>query len=397
MPRRVGAQHPVSNIEVIICLVLLFMAVPDFCRKLGRPALVFSAFVLFGMLLGPAVNEEVRTMLGQAGQVGFLLLLFEVGLEIELPRWRELVRPLRFAAAWALLQYPLAFGLGVLAGLDWTQSFVAAAALTACSVGMAHPAWKSYPGLAAAPKQFTLHVMVALEVMAIVVLAVETAVLNNGWSWLVLVKLVGIMVTIFLIARFATHLKTLFQTILERTTHWRIHFLVLLVLAVCAIGQRLGLDATKTAFFLGLAMSRARHDGLPLEEYIAPISHRFLIPVFFVALGLQIEWRFLVDWVAVLAVGTAGLLLGVREILHRRWLKSGGDHHAFLLLCPNLTIVALAAQAMVDHGADAKATAWLVLAGLFMTIPSLLVLPADKPAAPNQPAALAGGGLAPAE
>ncbi len=56
-----------SIIEVIVCLVLLFMAVPDRCRKLGRPALVFSAFVLFGILLGPAVNNEVRTMLQQAG------------------------------------------------------------------------------------------------------------------------------------------------------------------------------------------------------------------------------------------------------------------------------------------------------------------------------------------
>jgi Kef-type K+ transport system membrane component KefB len=368
----------VSNIEVIICLVLLFMAVPDLCRKLGRPALVFSAFVLFGVLLGPVVNDSVRTMLHQAGQVGFLLLLFEVGLEIELPPLREFARPLRFAALWALLQYPLAFALAHFAGLDFLQSLVAAAALTACSVGMAHPAWKDYPRLAADAKQFTLQVMVALEVMAIVVLAVETTALKSGWSWLVLLKLAGIVVTIFLIARFAAHLTTLFQTILERTTHWRIHWLVLLVLAVCALGERLGLDATKTAFFLGLAMSRARHDGLPLEEYIAPISHRFLIPVFFVALGLQIEWRFFVDWIALLAVGTAGLLLGAREILHRRWLKTGGDHHAFLLLCPNLTIVALAAKAMMTSGADAKFTAWLVLTGLFMTIPSLMLLPAGN-------------------
>ena len=367
-----------SNIEVIICLLLLFMAVPDVCKKLGRPALVFSAFVLFGILLAPLTNAPVATMLQQAGQVGFLLLLFEVGLEIDLPPMREFARPLRRAATWAVLQYPVAFALAFFAGLDWLQALVAAAALTACSVGMVHPAWKSYPGLAAAPKQFLLLVMVALEVMAIIVLAVETTALRSGWSWIVLLKLAGIAVTVFLIARFAAHLTNLFQTILERTTHWRIHWVVLLVLAICALGERLGLDAAKTAFFLGLAMSRAKHDGLPLEEYIAPISHRFLIPIFFVALGLQIEWRLLLDWTALVAAGSAGVLLGVREILHRRWLKTGGDHRAFLLLCPNLTIVALAAKAMIDHGTDAKLTAWLVLTGLFMTIPSLLMLPSGS-------------------
>jgi Kef-type K+ transport system membrane component KefB len=277
----------------------------------------------------------------------------------------------------------LAFALAFFAGLDWLQSLVAAAALTACSVGMAHPAWKGYPGLAPEPKQFLLHVMVSLEVMAIVVLAVETSLLKTGWSWIVLLKLAGISVTVFLITRFAAHLTNLFQFILQRTTHWRIHWLVLLVLVVCGLSERLGLDAAKAAFFLGLAMSRATHDGLPLEEYIAPVSHRFLIPVFFVALGLQIEWQFLFDRIAVIAMGASGLLLGVREILHRRWLSTGGDRRSFLLLCPNLTMVALAAKAMVDHGTDAKLTAWLVLTGLFMTVPSLLMLPSGTGTLPG--------------
>ena len=364
-----------SNIEIIICLVLLFMAVPDLCQKIGRPALAFSAFVLFGVMLNPLVNDSVRTMLRQAGEVGFLLLLFEVGLEIDLPRFRKFVRPLRFAACWALIQYPVVFMLGFLVGLDWMQCLLAAAALTACSVGMAHPAWKSYPGMSADARIFILHVMVALEMMAIVVLALETTALGHGLSWLILLKLAGIGVTIFLIARFASHLRNLFQTILDRTTHWRIHFLVLLVLLVCAAGQRLGLDAAKTAFFLGLALSGARHSGVSLEDHMAPISHRFLIPLFFVTLGLQIEWRLLVGLVVPFAVGAAALLLGAREVLHRRWLKTGGDHRAFLLFCPNLTMVALAAKAMLDHGAEAKLTAWLVLTGLFMTIPSLLLLP----------------------
>jgi len=364
-----------NNIEVIICLVLLFMAVPDVCRKIGRPALAFSAFVVFGVLLGPMVSGGVQSMLQQAGQVGFLLLLFEVGLEIDLPKLRQLLAPLRFAVLWSVLQYPIVFGLTFLVGLGWVESLIAAAALTACSVGMAHPAWKSYPNLDDKPRKFTLRVMVTLETVAIVLLAVETTALGNGLSWLILGKLAGIVVTVFLIARYSAHLTKLFQTVLERTTHWRVHLLVLLVLAICALGQRLGLDAAKTAFFLGLFMSRARHNGLRLEEYMAPISHRFLIPVFFVALGLEIEWRMFLDSVVLLAVITAAVLLGAREVLHRRWLRTGGDQRAFLLLCPNLTIVALAARAMLDHGSEPRYTAWLVLTGLFMTIPAILLLP----------------------
>ena len=366
-----------SSIEVIICLVLLLMAVPDLCRKLGRPALAFSAFAVFGILLGPVVSPGVRTMVQQAGQVGFLLLLFEVGLEIDLPQFRDLLLPLRFAVAWSLVQYPLVFGLGYLIGLSPMESLVGAAALTACSVGMAYPAWKGYPGMRAGTGHFILNVMVVLETIAILMLAVETAALGKGISGLIFLKLSGVIVTVFLIARFSAHLTELFQAVLERTTRWRVHFLVLLVLLVCALGERLGLDAAKTAFFLGLFMSRARHDGRRLEEYMAPISHGFLIPIFFVALGLRIDWHLFLDPLVLFAIGTAFVLLGTREALHRRWLPTGGDRRAFLLLCPNLTIVALAANVMLDHGTDPRLGAWLVLTGLFMTVTAIFLLPAE--------------------
>jgi hypothetical protein len=87
----------------------------------------------------------------------------------------------------------------------------------------------------------------------------------------------------------------------------------------------------------------------------------------------------------------------MREILQRQWLKTGGDHRAFLLLCPNLTIVALAAKSLADHGTDAKITAWLILTGLFMTVPSLFLLPsgnASKTAAADRPEGKAAGVIA---
>ena len=78
---------------------------------------------------------------------------------------------------------------------------------------------------------------------------------------------------------------------------------------------------------------------------------------------------------AVLALGTAGLILGFRELIHRRWLKTGGDRNAFLLFTPNLTIVALAASSLFEHQTDHPVAAWLLMTGLFMTILSLFLLP----------------------
>jgi Kef-type K+ transport system membrane component KefB len=368
-----------SDIEIIICLILLFMGVPDLCRLLGRPALAYPTFVVCGLLLAPLAESDVALMLIQAGQVGFLLLLFEVGLEIDLPRFREFLPTLRRSWLWALLQYPVIIALGRLAGVQWLGCFIACAAFTGCSVGMGYLGWKHYPGLAAEPRRRILLAMLALEITAIVLLAVETTLYERGLNWLVIVKLLGIATVIYLISRFATRLEWLFDLILKTTTHWRMHLIVLLVLFVCAVGDRLGLSATKTAFFLGLFMSRLQHDNQGLEEFIAPISRRFLIPIFFFSLGLQVDWSFLLSTVGLVALGAAAVILGWRLVIHRRMLPTGGDDRSFLLLCPNLTIVALAANTLLQDDTAPLAGAWVLLTGLFMTIPAILLLP--KPAA----------------
>lgn len=46
----------------------------------------------------------------------------------------------------------------------------------------------------------------------------------------------------------------------------------------------------------------------------------------------------------------------------------------YLLLCPNLTMAALAATALLSAGSRDAAT-WVVLSGLFLTVISLLLLP----------------------
>ena len=366
-----------SAIETIICLILLLMAVPDACRKLGRPALANVFFVIFGLALGPLVKTDVATMVKEAGEVGFLLVLFEVGLEIDLPKLRELVPSLRFAAIWSLIQYPLVLALAHASGLSWPEGLLAAAALTSCSMSMAYFGWKQYPGFSDVARAFTLQIMIALEVLAIVVLSLGSVAVKDGFGWLIILKLAGMAVTVFLISRFATHVVTLCQWIISKTTHWRVHFLVLLVLIICAAGERLGLSAAKTAFFLGLFMSRTQFDGKGVEEYIAPISRRFLIPVFFVSLGLLVDSRMLFSYTALLALCGAVLLIGFREVIHRRWLKTGGDAGTYLLFCPNLTMAALAATALLGAGSRNAAT-WVVLSGLFLSSISLLLLPRAK-------------------
>jgi CPA2 family monovalent cation:H+ antiporter-2 len=367
-----------TSIELLVLLLLLVMAVPDLCAWIGRPALAYPAFVCFGILVGPFVHSEVGTMVREAGEIGFVLLLFEVGMEIDLPNWRHLKAPLLYSLRWVLPQYPLLLALARFAGLTWIEAFVAAAALSACSVGMAFAAWKQYPGLDAQTRPFVLHVMVMLEVVAVILLATETAALGDAPTWVVALKLAGIALVIYTCSRISVHVTKLLQTVLERTTRWRLHFVALLVLAICAIGERLGLSGPKTAFFLGLFSSRVRHDGRSLEDYLAPISRRFLIPLFFASLGTQVPLGALLSEPAVMAVVAAALIIGFRHLLHARFAPTGGDGNAYLLLCPNFTLVALAAKSLITLPGGTEIATWLLLTGLVITLCAIAALPRSE-------------------
>lgn len=366
-----------NNIETIICLILLLMAVPDLCRRLGRPALANILFVLFGLVLSRLLNGNELTMIKQAGEVGFLLVLFEVGLEISLPKFSEFLPSLRYALLWSLVQYPLLLMLARVAGFGWPESFMIAAALTGCSMSMAYSGWKHFHGLDSAARKLSLQIMVALEVLAIVTMTINTTALHSGLRWTILLKLGAMALVVFFLSRLAAHMVKLAQWIIEKTTHWRVHFLVLLVLVVCALSEWLGLSAPKAAFFLGMFMARAKFEGRSLEEYIAPISRRFLIPLFFISLGLMVDAQMLFSHGALLALCGAFLLLGFREVLHRRWLQTGGPADTFLLFCPNLTMAALAANSLLKSDL-AEAATWVTLCGLFFSVISLCLLPRVK-------------------
>lgn len=86
-------------------------------------------------------------------------------------------------------------------------------------------------------------------------------------------------------------------------------------------------------------------------------------------------WGVTFSWTGLLAVGTAGLLLAWRWLQFRRWPLADQATETFFLLCPNFTIVSLAAQTMMQNGDKSDIPAWLLLTGLLVTVVALFSLP----------------------
>ncbi len=378
-----------NEIEILIVIVLLAMSIPDVCRRLGRPALVYPVYLVAGMAIAPILMPSSHILLAHVGKLGLLILLFQIGLEVDVPHKGELAWAARRALPWFLIAAPLAAAVAYLGGTTAAEALLCGAALSACSVSIAFPAWRTFPGLEGEPARRLLLWMVAVEVMAIVVLSAGDGMLRHGFGIDLAIRLGGLFVAVVLTAVLAERLGRVLHRLIAAAAHWRVHFIVLAILVIGAVGERLGLAAPKTAFFLGLFMSRATHEGLQLKDHLAPLGDRFLVPLFFLSLGATLPLATVSGPQLLLGAGAAVALLLGRWLTYRQLASDTGSWRTFLLMCPNLTVTAVAATVLHGAGASAAAVQWLMLVSLCMTTLVVLLLPASARAAQPAPTSVA--------
>lgn len=365
-----------STIETIVLIITAIISLPYICRVIRRPTLLYCAYLLLGFALGEFLKADTRMMLDELGRVGFILLLFMIGLEVELPPFGTLRKSFPFCFLWLGIQIPLFVLGGWLSGLGLFWGFAAGAAISACSLGIAY-------GIAQGQKHRIdeiasnqiLIAMVVLEVFALFVLGMSEVVMKHGWSELVLYHAMGIIGFILLIRSFSHPLHRHLSKLIEDAGLWKVHQLFLVIFAVAMIGDRLGLAAQKTAFFLGLFMPGITDKGIKLEDELKPVAQGILIPIFFISLGSKIAPQYLLPYSLPIAVLITALLFGLRFFLFK-W-KSGINIPAkyFLLFCPNLTVVAVAAEMMMTHSAPIFSVNLFLATGFFMTIASAAMFP----------------------
>lgn len=368
-------------IEIVICTVLLLMAVPDVCKKLQRQGLIYVVYAIAGVALSAFMTPQTWPVLDQVGAFGFILLLFIIGLEIDLPPPRKALRALLFAISWTAIQLPVLLLLTYFLELDWKEISICVVALTGCSVGIGYNCWMHYSGISHEHKQAWLFWMVALEVLAILFLSMISHSDSEATMNDIFLRILGILLLVLVIAISSRKITHFLQWLMDHTVQWKAHFIALFIFIIAAMGNRIGLSAPKTAFFLGLFMHSATCEGMGLEHYLRPIAQHLLIPVFFVGLGGMIRMEMVFSIVGLWSFLSALLLIAIREISYRRVFQKymPGDQRAFLLLCPNLTMVAVAANAW-GFSEFNKGGIWMLLTGLWMTLFSVMLLPKDQPA-----------------
>ncbi|HWK26024.1 MAG TPA: cation:proton antiporter [Solirubrobacter sp.] len=371
-----------ESLLVVLAVAAAAPLLADLPRRVRVPGVV--AEILLGIVVGPQVLDFAHTdaLIEALSQFGLAFLFFMAGMEIDFERVRGV--PLRLAArGWAA---SLALGM-VVAALLYALGVIGAPilvglALTTTALGALVPILKD-AGLADGRLGTrVLAAGAAGEFGPIVALSIILAIASGElWRTLLLGVFAAAAIALGLLATRVRpgRVVRLVEATMHASGQVALRLALLLLGGLVVLAGTLGLDVVLGAFTAGLivglvARGEAAH---AFHVKLDGVGYGFLIPIFFIATGLDFDLDALLSDAATLALvpGFALVFLLVRG-LPAWWLNRdlpAGERVALtLMVSAALPLVVAITEVAVDAGRlDAQDAAALVGAGML----SLLLFP----------------------
>lgn len=291
IPLAAGAG--VADALLSLFLILLAAKIGDeIFKRLGQPTLIGE--ILAGVLVGPAVLGlvEPSEVIDVFAELGVVFILFWVGLET---RIHDLLGVGRSATLVGVLGVivPFAGGYAIAAarGEDAATSLFFAAALVATSVGITSAVLIGLGALETRSGRTILGAAVVDDILAMLVVAVASAIAVGGSASIAELVVVGAMALAF-VAFFAlggTRFMRRYPGVLKAPRFSESPLLpaVILCLGLAAVAAEIGLAAIIGAFLAGMMVAETKEQH-PIEEEVAPL-YAFFAPFFFASIGLQLD------------------------------------------------------------------------------------------------------------
>jgi len=304
-----------SGILLDILIVLVAAKVTaEVAERVGVPAVVGE--ILAGVVVGPSVlglvepGEVLRTL----GELGVILLLLQVGLEMDLGELGGVGKAsLRVGLVGVALPFATGYGVMQILGEGGHPALFMGAALTATSVGITARVLGDLRALSRVEARTVLGAAVADDVLGLVILTVVVRIVSAGSVspatvvGVVVAALGFLVVTTGVGIRLAPRLFELVQR-LSRSPGTLVAVVLAFTLAVAELASAARLATIVGAFVAGLTLSRSVHSDR-IRRDLTPLGHVF-IPVFFLQIGIDTDVASLVR-PRVLLVAAALLVVAV--------------------------------------------------------------------------------------
>jgi Kef-type K+ transport system membrane component KefB len=371
-----------NDLLIIAAIAVLVPVVLGLLPAIPVPGAVLE--VIAGIVVGPSVLGWVHidAPVKVLSDLGLGMLLFLAGLEIDIRRLRG---PLGRLAGWAfgasaLLGLGCAFALD-LAGLV-TRPLFLAIVLMSTSAGLLLPLLKDAGEEDTRFGQLVMTAAALAEVAPIMLLSL----LFSATSKTSADRLASLAVFITLLAlsglalgrvRRMEGLERLLNRLEDRSAQLRVRATLTLALGFAVLAYRFGFASILGAFAAGLLVRMIElsgHDPHPhFQMKLQGIGFGFLIPIFFIATGVQFDLKALLSnptAIAEVPLFLVALLLvrGLPALLYARLVGTRRASVAGLMQATTLTFVIVASQIGLAAGQITTTTsASLLAAGLLST------------------------------
>jgi glutathione-regulated potassium-efflux system ancillary protein KefC len=289
----------------LVYLAAAVIAVP-LSRYLGLGSII--GYLAAGIAIGPwglGLVSNVQDILHFA-EFGVVLMLFLIGLELEPRRLWSLRRPIfGWGSAQMLGCTALLCAAAMATGLTWQVSLVAALGLALSSTASALQTMGERNMLATSSGQAGFSILLFQDVAAIPILALLPLLggladtVTGGSRWLEAAKILAVVASIVVGGRLL--LRPLLRWIAKsKTPEIFTAAALLLVLAIAALMQLVGLSMALGAFLAGVLLAESEYRR-ELETDIEPFKG-LLLGLFFIAVGMSIDFGVLRESAALMAL-----------------------------------------------------------------------------------------------
>ncbi len=279
-------------VDILVVLVAAKIAA-EIADRINIPAVVAEIFA--GVLVGPSVlgfvepNEVISTL----AELGVILLLLEVGMEMDLRELRSVGRA-SIAVAVIGVVVPMITGIaaGIGLGFEGKEAVFVGAALTATSVGITARVFGDLRALASVEARTVLGAAVADDILGLVILTVVTRIVTEGSVSALGIVEVTVIAIGFVVVATIVGLRIappIFATIRRhsRSSGTLVAAALAFTLALAELAHAAELAPIIGAFVAGLALARTS-SAERIRTELAPVGHLF-IPIFFLQIGIDAD------------------------------------------------------------------------------------------------------------
>ncbi|MBI5666740.1 MAG: cation:proton antiporter [Chloroflexi bacterium] len=304
-------NSPVIALFLVLGIIILTARVGgSLARRFDQPRVLGELVV--GVLLGPTLLDLLHTSVFgieaahleetvfELAELGVLLLMFKVGLDVHLSELAKVGKVALLAGVLgAVVPVAFALPLALAFGYSWETGLFAGVTLAATSVSISAQVLLELGVLQTKEGNALLATALIDDVVAILLVSLTIAITGSqasvapGDLVLIVVRMAAYIGIAFAIAWF----------LLPRAITWVHHhpeasqsygvpaFALILALVFGWSAEYFGGIATITgAFIAGVGLSRAREAiKRPIDMVISSIAYAFLVPIFFVSVGLHVD------------------------------------------------------------------------------------------------------------